>query len=257
MEWCARSLSSLCEIIYTVKSVLRIFSYYDQVLSDKDKKKMFDGNYLTAVDTGFLSMFTCDMLEGNKTRLFTNINSIVVTKSTALKLFGNESALGKIIRFNKEYFTVTGVMKDFPQNSTLKYDAIIPRAYFGQEFTKEGGNGNWKTIDEDQGDYFYRTYVQLDNNADPVKVGQMFTSALKKARNGDSDAVFKLQNLADTHLVRADGNNSALKMVRVFILSWWVFALSAVIAILTALLTVSFQSFKAARANPVKSLRTE
>jgi putative ABC transport system permease protein len=40
-------------------------------------------------------------------------------------------------------------------------------------------------------------------------------------------------------------------------ISWWVFVLSAGIAILTALLTVSFQSFKAAIANPAKSLRTE
>jgi putative ABC transport system permease protein len=38
---------------------------------------------------------------------------------------------------------------------------------------------------------------------------------------------------------------------------WWVFPLAGVIAILIALLTVSFQAIKAAIANPVKSLRTE
>jgi ABC-type antimicrobial peptide transport system permease subunit len=40
-------------------------------------------------------------------------------------------------------------------------------------------------------------------------------------------------------------------------ISWWVFAVSGMIAILIALLTVSFQAIKAAIANPVKSLRTE
>jgi ABC-type antimicrobial peptide transport system permease subunit len=40
-------------------------------------------------------------------------------------------------------------------------------------------------------------------------------------------------------------------------LSWWVFAAAAMGALLIALLTVSFQSIKAAIANPVKSLRTE
>jgi putative ABC transport system permease protein len=38
---------------------------------------------------------------------------------------------------------------------------------------------------------------------------------------------------------------------------WWVFVAAAIIALLIALLTVSFQAIKAAIANPVKSLRTE
>jgi putative ABC transport system permease protein len=40
-------------------------------------------------------------------------------------------------------------------------------------------------------------------------------------------------------------------------ISWWVFVLAGVVAILIALFTISFQSIKAAIANPVKSLRTE
>ena len=40
-------------------------------------------------------------------------------------------------------------------------------------------------------------------------------------------------------------------------IEWWVFALSGVISILIALITVSFQSAKAALMNPVKSLRSE
>jgi putative ABC transport system permease protein len=40
-------------------------------------------------------------------------------------------------------------------------------------------------------------------------------------------------------------------------ISWWIFVLAGVIAVLIALLTISFQSIKAAIANPVKSLRTE
>lgn len=41
------------------------------------------------------------------------------------------------------------------------------------------------------------------------------------------------------------------------IISWWVFALAGMVAVLIALFTVSFQAIKAAIANPVKSLRSE
>jgi putative ABC transport system permease protein len=40
-------------------------------------------------------------------------------------------------------------------------------------------------------------------------------------------------------------------------ISFWVFALAAVISILITIITISFHAIKAALANPVKSLRTE
>lgn len=40
-------------------------------------------------------------------------------------------------------------------------------------------------------------------------------------------------------------------------ISWWMFALSAVLALVVALITVSIQAFRAAITNPVKSLKTE
>jgi putative ABC transport system permease protein len=40
-------------------------------------------------------------------------------------------------------------------------------------------------------------------------------------------------------------------------ISWWMFALAGILAILIAVLTISFQAIKAALANPVKSLRSE
>jgi putative ABC transport system permease protein len=40
-------------------------------------------------------------------------------------------------------------------------------------------------------------------------------------------------------------------------IEWWVFALAGLLAVLIAMVTISFQAIKAALANPVKSLRTE
>jgi putative ABC transport system permease protein len=40
-------------------------------------------------------------------------------------------------------------------------------------------------------------------------------------------------------------------------LSWWIFILAGLVSVLIALLTISFQSLKAASQNPVDSLRYE
>jgi len=51
------------------------------------------------------------------------------------------------------------------------------------------------------------------------------------------------------------------KWLQVFVyratIEWWIFALAGLTAILIALITISFQSIRAALANPVKSLRSE
>jgi putative ABC transport system permease protein len=40
-------------------------------------------------------------------------------------------------------------------------------------------------------------------------------------------------------------------------LSWWIFALSGLIALLITLVTISFQTLKVSMINPIKSLRSE
>jgi len=40
-------------------------------------------------------------------------------------------------------------------------------------------------------------------------------------------------------------------------IGWWIFGLAGLLALMIALLTISFQAVKAALANPVKNLRTE
>src|SRR5690606_13264030 len=111
--------------------------------------------------------------------------------------------------------TVTGVLADFPSNSSIKTDAILPMSYYAKNF---GGNGDWKTIDEDLGNYTFTTFVKLFPSADPVKTGELFTSAYKKARNGNSETQFRLQSLSTIHLVNADGNDASRRMVQVFML---------------------------------------
>jgi putative ABC transport system permease protein len=58
------------------------------------------------------------MIAGNPRTALTRSNTIVLTKSTAQKFFGNTTPVGKTLRIdNNESFEVTGVMEDVPSNS--------------------------------------------------------------------------------------------------------------------------------------------
>ncbi|MDE3182969.1 MAG: ABC transporter permease [Bacteroidota bacterium] len=221
-----------------VKALVRTQNEFDQVLSNKDRTKIFDGNKVAIVDSGFFELFSFKLLYGSKKSLFPNANSVVLTQSTAQKLFGDEEAIGKTVTFDKNNFTVTGVLEDFPENSSLQYDAIFPMAFYAKQFTEKGGKGDWKTIDEDMGNFSFATYVKLQPNANPEKTGQQFSADYKKARDVDSNVSFQLQNLGDIHLINADGNNSALRMVRIFML---------VVILLLAIASINYVNLSTAR----------
>ena len=231
-------LAVYAKSIPQVQSIVRTGVEFDQVISTKDKSKMLDGNIAAYVDSGFFSMFNFPLLEGNKATVFPNNNSVVLAQSLAQKLFGNENALGKTISFSKKYFTVTGVLKNFPENSSIKYDAVFPMGFYNEQFIANGGNGDWKTIDEDLGDYAFTTYVKLQPGTSAVKTGEAFSAAYKKARNGDSQSFFQLQNIADVHLITADGNDAALKMVQIFML---------VVVLLLAIASINYVNLSTAR----------
>ncbi len=222
------------EIALTV----RIYNEFDQNISNQNRSKIFDGNRVAYVDKGFFSMFDFELLKGNRAALFPKNNTVVVTKTLAEKYFGNTDVVGKVIGFKKELFTITGVLQDFPENSSLNYDAVFPMGFLANLFTKNGGNGKWKTIDEDLGDSNYDIFVKLNPGANPKKAGQFFSAAFKKARNGDSDADFRLQKLADIHLTGADGNSSSLRMVQIFML---------VVILLLAIASINYVNLSTAR----------
>ena len=231
-------LAVLAQSIPEVQSSVRVLSEFDQVLYDQEKKKVIDGNIVAFVDSGFLSMFNFPLVKGNKITAFPDNNSVVITQSTAQKLFDNSDAIGETIIYFGTSFIVTGVLQDFPENSSMHYDVLFPMDLYAQQFTENGGNGDWKTIDEDMGNFAFTTFVKLQPKADSERIGEVFSAAYKKARNGDSDVAFRLQNLADIHLISANGNNSALRMVQIFML---------VVILLLAIASINYVNLSTAR----------
>jgi putative ABC transport system permease protein len=90
--------------------------------------------YLSAtgrfVTDNFFQLFSFEMLEGNRHKIFPNKSGIVISESLAKKFYPNtENVLGKIVKYEVgsrmiEAF-ISGVFKNLPKNSTLQFDYLL------------------------------------------------------------------------------------------------------------------------------------
>jgi putative ABC transport system permease protein len=101
----------------------------------------FNEEKMFLADGPFLTMFSYPMAEGDAATALTMPNSIVISESNRRKFFGNEPALGKQLSLNRQLnLTVTGVMKDIPQNSHLSFNVLVSFSSVGNKW----GYDQWR-----------------------------------------------------------------------------------------------------------------
>ena len=81
-------------------------------------------------DPAIFSMFSFPLLQGNPNTALTQPNSVVLTETTANKIFGNENPINKLLKINLndkvESYIVTGVAKDISDNSSIDFSVLLP-----------------------------------------------------------------------------------------------------------------------------------
>ncbi|HWA35081.1 MAG TPA: ABC transporter permease, partial [Cyclobacteriaceae bacterium] len=70
------------------------------------------------------NVFTFPFIEGNPATALKEPFTAVLTESSSKKLFGTETALGSVIRFNNNDYTITGVIRDIPEFSHMHFDLL-------------------------------------------------------------------------------------------------------------------------------------
>jgi putative ABC transport system permease protein len=72
----------------------------------------------------FFNVFSFELLEGNSATALKEPYSIVLTEKAVKKIFGNEDALGKTVKFDTLEYTVTGIAKDVSKFSHIQFEAL-------------------------------------------------------------------------------------------------------------------------------------
>lgn len=89
-------------------------------------EKGFIIDRMYAADSQYFSMFHVDLIRGDKSRALTGPNEVLLSETTAKKIFGQENPMGKTLQTSGLTFSVSGVFKDIPENTHLKFDILVP-----------------------------------------------------------------------------------------------------------------------------------
>lgn len=160
-------------------------------------EKRFEEKRVFFADSNFLQVFSFPLLKGNANTALKDPGALLITEAMAKKYYGNEEAVGKIIRMNnKENFTIAGILANVPADSHLQFDFIIPMATVAKS--------NWDLRTDTWGNFNFYTYFRLGRNTNTSasglkalarQIGKIYT-----AHGQTLEVDFHLQPLTDIHL---------------------------------------------------------
>lgn len=120
-----------------VEEAVRVTNYNQPIIQYKNK--VFNETKWCFADDNFFKVFSVSFIYGDPNEALVEPYTVVLTETTAKRYFGNENPLGQTIsrKYNNDY-TVTGVIKDFPDNSHIKPDFLA-----SIKSQPEDNNMNW------------------------------------------------------------------------------------------------------------------
>jgi putative ABC transport system permease protein len=137
-----------------------VFRYEDKVFSEE---RVF------WVDPSFIDVFTVPFIEGDPETALTEPNSIVLTRSMALKYFGREDPMGRSLNADRSRdYLITGVVEDVPHNSHFHYDFLASLSTYDDSQSPIWISNN------------YYTYVLLRKDASPEAFEGKLVELVKK-----------------------------------------------------------------------------
>jgi putative ABC transport system permease protein len=167
------------------------------VLTYEDNQRQWDRIYLT--DPNVFDVFTHKVIYGDAKGAFDDPYSIAVSETFAKHYFGEGNPIGKKVSSGAFNYAVKVVFEDLPENSHLKYDALMPMSLmdiFTPGFSNSYANSLWNVG--------LFTYFFVPENFDPntfESIHQKFyeTYMAEQGKQFKSTVRFGLQPLADLH----------------------------------------------------------
>jgi putative ABC transport system permease protein len=191
-----------------VKSFVRLTGYVTELKQGSE----ITSELVYAADSNFFSVFDFPLISGDPQTALGDPRSVVISEATALRIFGKTDVLGMdlYLKANNAFepYAITGVSRNCPDNSSIKFNIIAP--------LKVDAN------DESWADFFLNTFVVLEAGANvndvETKMKQVYEKEARETilnsavkYNNKTSIVHVLQPLTDIHLSKIYKADNGLK----------------------------------------------
>ncbi len=159
---------TLMEEIPEVDNFLRMNSMTGTVVTHGENS--FIENYFIEADSTFFDFFSIPMLAGDPKTALAGPRQLVISKSTAEKIFGDENPMNQTILVGNDsiYYTIKGVMEDLPANTHFK--ASIIRSFMTNERSRDPA---WTNNS-------FEAYILVNPNSDPASIEDGMATIIEK-----------------------------------------------------------------------------
>jgi predicted permease len=212
-----------------------VITYLDQelVLTSGEDNYRETGGYVGAT---FFRIFSFPFIRGNPETALEGMTSAVITERTARKIFGDdwENALGRSITVDhRKEFTITGVLRDVPENSSIRFDILLPVEEY---FANNKGRAHWYYM-------AYGIYAKLQEETSLQEFNRKVGDIFNRHTDATDHQIF-LQPFEDgyLHSFYRDGKliGGRIEYVRIF---------TAVAIFILAIACINFMNLATARSS--------
>ena len=158
----------------------------------------FREDKMQIADSSVFQVFDLPLITGDEQQVLSGPNKAVISQKAARKYFGDVDPVGKTIAWDgSDKFEVTGVFKDLPDNSHIKFDFLFSYQTLNNQSNRESET-SW-------GWYDFNTYVLLEPGTNAKELQAKWDRFLQQTRGEEwnkrnSKQEFILQPMLDIHL---------------------------------------------------------
>jgi putative ABC transport system permease protein len=204
-------------VIPVIKDIVRMTTFGRANISTTENTNVFYEDYRIG-NEGFLTTFDFPLVQGDRKTALTEPYTVILTQEMAEKLFNTSNVIGKSIKTDRDGhpFKITGVLKNFPDNSHLSFDLLFSEASVKDSSFTSFADNDWASS-------YFTTYFLLDAHANKNDVERQIQQLLNSSRDNKNKTriTLALQPLADIHFYSAgiegnDNNKGNITYIYVF-----------------------------------------